>query len=157
VGRRGPIPNPKSERSKTGRNTLYKKTTTPPALSVDAPTYLVGIALDFWNAHAPQLVADGRLREDQADTFAILCQLAGDCRTLSDQVAAEGWTTATDKGQSVSPIAKLLREARLDFIKYAREFGLTFASSARLPQEPPNAEEVDEEDKLLRQLSVRGS
>ena len=135
---------------------MYKKTPTAPAAGVSPPRTLAGPALDFWNSQAPQLVADGRLREDQAESFGILCQLAADCRILSEQVAAEGWITATDKGQAVSPVAKLLREARLDFIKYAKEFGMTAASSLRLPQEPPHGEEAgDEEDQVLRKLSIR--
>lgn len=156
MGRRGPVPDPKSERTKTGRNTMYKKADAPTATSVAPPSGLVGPALSFWNAQAPQLIADGRLRDDQAEAFGILCQLAADCRLLSEQVAAEGWLTATDKGQAISPVAKLLRESRLDFIKYAKEFGLTAASSIRLPQDKPNGEEEgDEEDQVLRKLSIR--
>ena len=156
MGSRGPLPRPDSTETKRGRNTMYRKKTTAPSASVNAPASLAGPALDFWNKHAPQLVADGRLRDDQAETFGILCQLAADCRILAQQVAAEGWIAATDKGQSVSPVAKLLREARLDFIRYAREFGMTAASSLRLPQEKPSGEEEgDEEDAILRKLSIR--
>jgi phage terminase small subunit len=156
MGSRGPIPKPDSSETKRGRNTMYKKTPTAPAAGVSPPSTLAGPALDFWNAHAPQLVADGRLRDDQAEAFGILCQIAADCRLLSEQVAAEGWITATDKGQAISPVAKLLRESRLDFIKYAKEFGLTAASSIRLPQDKPNGEEEgDEEDQVLRKLSIR--
>ena len=156
MGSRGPIPKPDSGETKRGRNTMYKKTPTAPATSVAPPSALVGPALSFWNAQAPQLIADGRLRDDQAEAFGILCQLAADCRLLSEQVAAEGWLTATDKGQAISPVAKLLRESRLDFIKYAKEFGLTAASSIRLPQDKPNGEkEGDEEDQVLRKLSIR--
>ena len=31
---------------------------------------------------------------------------------LAEQLAAEGWTTSTDKGQQANPVARLLRDAR---------------------------------------------
>jgi P27 family predicted phage terminase small subunit len=110
----------------------------------------------FWEAHAQQLAAVGRLRPEQAEPFAILCQLHADCVSLAKQVAAEGWITATDKGQAASPVAKLLRDARRDFVALARDFGLTAAAEARLPQDPNDAaKEDDAEAALLRTLAVK--
>jgi P27 family predicted phage terminase small subunit len=158
MGRRGPIPDPRSERSKTGRNSRAPR---GPRSTGDAPTPPASIehdaqALAFWDRHAPQLAAAGRLRPEQAETFAILCQLHADCVALAKQVAAEGWITATDKGQAPSPVARLLRDARRDFVALARDFGLTAAAEARLPQDPNDAgEEDDSEAALLRSLAVR--
>jgi phage terminase small subunit len=159
MGSRGPIPDPSSDRSKNGRNTRHRKAAsnaqasglTPPA-SVNARP----AAARFWSLHAPALAADGRLREDQAETFGLLCHLFADAEQLAEQVAAEGWITATDRGQAASPVAKLLRDSRRDFITLARDFGLTAASAARLPQEPTSGEEEgDEEDEVLRKLTIR--
>lgn len=150
MGRRGPIPDPKSERSKAKRNTRYREAKAATG-NVSPPAWLAGEAASFWEEHAPAVAAGGRLRQDQAETFAILCQLAIDCRQLAAQVAAEGWITATDKGQAASPVARLLRDSRRDFVSLAREFGMTAAASARLPQDPDDGEkEGDEEAAVLR-------
>jgi P27 family predicted phage terminase small subunit len=160
MGSRGPIPDPKSRRSQAGRNTRTKKTTTAaPAGELEVPesVQLVPAAAAFWDRVAPQLIADGRLVAEQADAFAILCRLHADIRHLEDQVLAEGFVTATDKGQAASPIAKLLRDARRDFVSLARDFGLTAAAAARIPQEPTDGEEEgDEEAAVLARLSIRG-
>ena len=158
MGRRGPIPDPKSERSKTGRNSRAPRSS---SVATDAPSPPASIAHDpqalaFWRGHAPQLAAAGRLRPEQAETFAILCQLHADSVALAKQVAAEGWITATDKGQAASPVARLLRDARRDFVALARDFGLTAAAEARLPQDPNDgSQEEDGEAALLRSFSVK--
>lgn len=160
MGRRGPIADPNSERSKTGRNTRTRKN--PKAVAaepgqVSMPATISGDpkAAGYWDAHAPLLIAAGRLRPELAATFAILCQLHADCVTLADQVAAEGFVTATDRGQAASPVAKLLRDSRRDYVTLAREFGLTAAADARLPQEVTDGQEESEEQKLLKALSVK--
>jgi phage terminase small subunit len=161
MGSRGPIPDPSSDRSKTGRNTRSKKApAAEPTTGIAPPASVKSrpIAARFWSAHAPALAADGRLREDQAETFGILCHLFADAEQLAEQLAAEGWITATDKGQAASPVAKLLRDSRRDFVTLARDFGLTAASAARLPQDPTSGEtEADEEDALLAKLKLRGA
>lgn len=161
MGRRGPLPKPDSTETKRGRNTMFRKTPAqPPATGIAPPTSVKSrpIANRFWSAHAPALAADGRLREDQAETFGILCHLFADAEQLAEQLAAEGWITATDKGQAASPVAKLLRDSRRDFVTLARDFGLTAASAARLPQDPTSGEEeADEEDALLAKLKLRGA
>lgn len=165
MGSRGPIADPKSERSKAGRNTRAKKPAASapaagPAGRVDIPesVSLVADAAAFWQRVAPTLIADGRLVSEQADAFAILCRLHSDIRLLEDQVSREGFITATDKGQAASPVAKLLRDSRRDFVTLARDFGLTAASSARIPQEATDGKEDDDdpEAQVLARLSVRG-
>jgi P27 family predicted phage terminase small subunit len=114
------------------------------------------LAAKFWADHQATLIASGRLRQELAETFGLLCHWYADCRQLADQVAAEGWITATDKGQAASPVAKLLRDSRRDYVTLAKEFGLTAASDSRLPQDPTDGkEEIDEEAALLQKLKVR--
>ena len=153
MGRRGPIPNPKSGRSQAGRNTRKAAAKLPTAENVTPPAALAADppALRFWRDHSPQLIAAGRLRQEQAETFGLLCRLFSDCELLGEQVRREGWITATDRGQAASPVAKLLRDARRDFVALARDFGLTASSSARLPaDEATYATEDDAEAALLR-------
>jgi len=159
MGSRGPVPNPNSQRSKTGRNTLVRQPAREVDLEIVPPPAVAGRpeALAFWERNAPGLVDAGRLTAGTADSFALLSQMHADTVELADQLAAEGWITATDKGQAASPVARLLRDARRDFVALARDFGLTAASSARIPQETPDGqEEGDEEDQILKKLSIRG-
>jgi phage terminase small subunit len=100
-------------------------------------------AARFWSLHAPALAEDGRLGHVQVETFGVLCHLFADCEQLAEQLGSEGWITATDKGQAASPVAKLLRDARRDYVALAKEFGLTAAAAARIPQEAPVEEKAD--------------
>jgi len=148
MGRRGPLPDPGSERSATGRNTLSRAASevdcpTPPAHLAERP-----LAAAFWEAHAPTLSAEGRLRQIHAEAFAQLCHLYADVRELGRTIAAEGWITSTDKGQAVSPVARLLRDSRRDFVTLAAKFGLTAADEARLPAAETDDHGEDEDDAL---------
>lgn len=157
MGSRGPRPDPTSARSHTGRNTSSQ--TARVSLSpVPMPEHVATSALasKFWADHQETLTASGRLRPELAETFALLCHWYADCRALADQIAAEGWITSTDKGQAASPVAKLLRDSRRDFVCLAKEFGLTAASDSRLPQDPTDGKEDDDEEAaLLQKLKVR--
>ena len=172
MGRRGRLPDPNSKKSRAALARARqlgaaaaepKAKPSPPrsssAIAIPASVTKVPTAASFWERNAPILIADGRLTADRIDAFAILCRLHAEIEQLADQVLAEGWITATDKGQAASPVARLLRDSRRDFVTLARDFGLTAAAAARIPQEPgPNGEEEgdDEEADVLRSLSVRG-
>lgn len=139
---------------------MYRKTPAPQAGRIEPPAYVAAVpaALDFWNRIAPRLIADGRLVPEQVDALGQLARIHADVLQLQDQVAAEGWITATDKGQAASPVAKLLRDSRRDFVTLARDFGLTAAAAARIPQELPSGEEEDDEETaVLKKLSIRGN
>jgi P27 family predicted phage terminase small subunit len=167
MGRRGRLPDPNSKRSQAAvaRARQIGAAAPKPAAKTESTSLApppsvakVPTALGFWERNAPTLIADGRLTSDRIDAFAICCRLHADIEQLADQVYTEGWITATDKGQAASPVAKLLRDARRDFVALARDFGLTAAAAARLPQEPIHAgeKEADEEDEVLAKLSIRG-
>jgi P27 family predicted phage terminase small subunit len=151
MGRRGPLPDPNSTESQRGRNTLRRaasevESPTPPAHLAERP-----LAAAFWEAHAPTLAAEGRLRQVHAEAFAQLCHLYADVRELGRTIATEGWITATDRGQAVSPVARLLRDSRRDFVTLAAKFGLTAADEARLPAAEPD--DAEDEDDALRSFT----
>jgi phage terminase small subunit len=116
--------------------------------TVSPPDFIVGdaVALAFWNEHTPQLVAGKRLRPEHAATFGVVCQVASECQALAERVAREGAVLNTGRGTRANPACRLLRDARRDLFAFARDFGLTIMSDARLPaehvEEPPN--ELDE-------------
>jgi P27 family predicted phage terminase small subunit len=134
------------------------KTTTPatsrasPAACPKPPADVTArkVAVTFWKLHAPALASAGRLRNDNAAGLALLCHLHADCRELAEQLAAEGWVTSTDKGQQANPVARLLRDARRDFVGLAREYGLTPAAETRFPPEAVDHAEEDAEEAALR-------
>ena len=150
MGRRGPIPKRDSKRSADGRNTLHRKTASPAPEGVDPPATVQqdSAALDFWNRHADALVEARRLRPEQAEVFGMLCHLHSDILVLMATVQAGGSVIDTQKGPVPHPAAKLLRDARRDFVSLARDFGLTAASESRLPQEPTDGEEDSDEADL---------
>jgi len=139
MGSRGPVPNPNSSESKRGRNTLRRRSATADAEpGVTIPVFIQGnpLAAEFWNRHAPALVAARRLTPLQADTLAVVCEQFAEVRQLTEMVAAEGLTIDTPRGSRANPKVRLLRDARRDLLASSRGFGLDPASDARLPAEP---------------------
>lgn len=172
MGRRGRHPDPNSKRTQAAlarAASVGALKATPAAASpaaaatprkVHPPASVAArpAAARFWKAHAAELEADGRLTVDRAETFGLLAHLFADSEQLSEQIAAEGWITATDKGQAPSPVARLLRDSRRDYVMLAREFGLTAAAAGRIPQEVSHGETKDDDPEaaVLARLSVRG-
>lgn len=140
MGSRGPLPDPASSESKRGRNTLRRSPArdaepagpTIPAFILDNPT-----AMEFWNRHAPALVAARRLTGLQADTFAVVAEQFAEVRILTAAVQAEGLTIDTPRGRQANPALRALRDARRDLLCSCQRFGLDAASDCRLPTEPP--------------------
>ena len=160
MGRRGRHPDPNSKRTQAALaraaaigKALGSSHPQPmqPTQCPDAPADVAArpIAAAFWTAHAASLAAAGRLRDDNVEGLSLVAHLYADCRELATQLAAEGWITATDKGQAASPVARLLRDARRDFLAFAREYGLTPAAETRFPPEAAHVEE-DAEEAALR-------
>ncbi len=153
MGRRGPIPNPSSGESKRGRNTLKRKGALQKQVSVESPKFLKTnpLALEFWNRHAPDLIAAKRLQPLQSELFGTICEMAAEVRELTNDVSSEGYVVEGRRGQEPNPKVRLLRDARRDLLAAARGFGLDAASDARLPAETP--EDTAETNPLLRYLT----
>lgn len=145
MGSRGPVPDPNSQRSAAGRNTL-RAAKRVDAAGVRMPSGLAKnkAAAAMWKRLAPSLVEAGRLTPDQADAFALVCRLHAEMEQLDARLAREGFVLDTVRGPVANPIARLARAARNDWVSLARDFGLTAASSARLPE----VDDEDEEDPL---------
>lgn len=157
MGRRGRHPDPNSKRSQAALARAAAigmakpmaaakpvgKAPRPPADVTSRP-----VAAAYWKAHAAGLAEAGRLRTENVEGLALLAHLYADCRELAEQLAAEGWMTSTDKGQQANPVARLLRDARRDFVSLAREYGLTPAAETRFPAEVEHGQESDEEAAL---------
>lgn len=170
MGRRGRHPDPNSKRTQAAiaraahvgalavSPAAPKAQPSPQKIKPPASVTSRPAAARFWTAHAGDLEADGRLTADRAETFGLLAHLFADAEQLAEQIASEGWITATDKGQAPSPVARLLRDSRRDYVMLAREFGLTAAAAGRIPQEVSHGETKDDDPEaaVLARLSVRG-
>ncbi len=132
MGSRGPFPLAHSTETLRGRNTFRPESRPAIPEDVQPPDWLDGAARSYWFETAPPLIASGRLRASMVSGFAILCQLAADCERLSQEVAAEG----TVIGGRANPKTRMLRDARRDFLQFAKAYGLDPSSSARLPNAP---------------------
>jgi len=159
MGRRGRHPDPNSKRSQAavarvaaiGKSLAVSQEAKPTA-TPKAPADVAArpVAAAYWKAHANSLAGAGRLRADNVEGLALLSHLYADCRDLAEQLAAEGWMTSTDKGQQANPVARLLRDARRDFVSLAREYGLTPAAETRFPPEATEHGEEDAAEAALR-------
>jgi len=145
MGSRGPVPDPTSQRSSDRRNTL-RASRRSEAVAVQMPNGLAENkpAAAMWKRLATSLIDAGRLTPDQADAFALVCRLHAEMEQLDARLAREGFVLETVRGPVANPIARLARAARNDWVALARDFGLTAASSARLPE----VEDEEEEDPL---------
>lgn len=160
MGRRGRHPDPNSKRSQAalaraaaiGSQRLTAPATSSPSKTPSPPADVKArpTAAAFWKSRAPQIAASGRFKPEHVEGLALLSHLYADCRELAEQLAAEGWITATDKGQQASPVARLLRDARRDFVALAREYGLTPAAETRFPPEMEAHGQEDPEEAALR-------
>lgn len=159
MGRRGRHPDPNSKRSQAAvarvaaiGKSFAVSPDKPSGSTPKAPKDVAArpVAAAYWKAHADSLAGSGRLRADNVEGLALLSHLYADCRELAEQLAAEGWMTSTDKGQQANPVARLLRDARRDFVSLAREYGLTPAAETRFPPEATEHGEEDAEEAALR-------
>lgn len=160
MGRRGRHPDPNSKRSQAALARAAQIGMAKPA-AVDKPAATATIkppadvssrpaAARFWKDRCPQIAASGRLKPEHAEALAILSHLYADCRELAEQLASEGWVTSNEKGQAANPVARLLRDARRDFVALAREYGLTPAAETRFPPEAADHGQEDAEEAALR-------
>lgn len=155
MGSRGPAPKPSSERSAIGRNTFRRKVRAPKPTAVPMPATVKAnqIAASYWKSHAPALITARRLRPDLAEAFGLCCLLKSEMDLMAAELATQERTTTTDKGAYANPLVKILRDTRRDWLALTRDFGMTAASDARIPQDAPDAEETNE-DAALRLLTV---
>ena len=145
MGKRGPAPKPGSKRWKAGiyKNRLSERhedgeIVMPPDLLSDTA------AMEFWQTHAPRLIADNRLRPSMVPMFRQACRVHSLVLRLEKEIERTG-LTIEGRGSVVSnPLCGQLRDARRDLLILSRDFGMTASAAARLPAEAPKEEDADE-------------
>ena len=155
MGTRGPLPKPGSSESLRGRNTLRRKTKTPKPSAVTMPATVKAdrVAAAWWKTNAPALIKARRLRPELGEAFGLMCLLKSEMDSAAALLATEKMTTTSDKGSFPHALVKIVRDKRRDWLALARDFGMTAASDARIPQDAPDAEETPD-DAALRLLTV---
>lgn len=144
MGRRGPLPKSSALRAlagNPGKRPLPTATAAAPAGEgpegvPEPPELLDGEALAEWHRVAPELHRRGWLRPVETMALAIYCTSwaewcraeAALSRALDDPKARPG---------DVRVWQSIVRGAEARTMRAGREFGLTPASRARLPEEPP--------------------
>ena len=109
----------------------------PPRGMPECPDYLVGEAIGFWKKYAPMAHKMGTLTKADADTFAVLCQIAHRLIAIARFINEENpsmvqTNTRIDSATGVesvefktSPYVVMERQYMQLFRLYAKEFGFT--------------------------------
>ena len=109
-------------------------------------------AMQFWDKHAPQLIRDGRLRPSGADAFGVVCQLHALVTKTTAAMAKVPLTVRGARGcLTPHPLAAMARQARRDFMEAARDFGMSAAALARMP-EARKDDELSADEVLLKKF-----
>jgi len=152
VGRRGPTPkpawlnklegNPGKRRQKSGPK--------PPPTRPSCPAWLDEDAKAEWARVAPELERLGLLTQLDRAAFACYCQSYADYVSLQKFLSVNGLFYVTPAGKlRERPEAGMADTAMRTMLAFAREFGMTPASRARLNLPPQLSDEDDEFDRWL--------
>jgi P27 family predicted phage terminase small subunit len=100
-----------------------------------APEILNGDAREYWDRHAPQLVASNILTPLLVDSFAMCCQQYAEYqrwhRWLSEDASRYFYTTESGYEQ-ITPAVNLRDKAMASWYRLACKFGLTADALAKM-------------------------
>lgn len=128
-----------------GKRTMTKRGRKPnPKVSVKsepftevpkAPEILRGLAKEYWERHAPQLVASNILTPLLVDSFAMCCQQYAEYQrwhAFLDEDPRK-YTYMTESGyEQISPYVSLRDRAMASWYRLASKFGLTADALAKM-------------------------
>lgn len=147
MGRRGPQPKTPEQKKLEGVHRKWETSAAAPPeskMSLPAgapqrPEWLSATARRIWDRVVPQLAAIRILSDVDAEQLANYCDAQALVVKLSRQLEREGTTVVINKtkegkgGQKVpNPTIHVLKEARAEARRLAREYGLTAASRASI-------------------------
>lgn len=144
MGARGPAPLPtavKQLRGNPGKRKLNEKEPRPGG-KPSAPRWMTAEAKRQWRRLAPQLHAAGLLTELDGLGLAMLCEAVGQYIEGKELVEREGAVAISDNGNVYQhPAVGLMKSARAEILKWAREFGMTPSARSRISVEGAGEEE----------------
>jgi len=131
MGQRGPISPLKLATNKTSSAQVAD-----PSLP-DPPEWLSARALAAWNDLGPLLVREGLMHPAYRAAFACLCSSFATFADMQDELHEAGHCYETARGLTrAHPLVKMTRDYAQLFLTFAKDFGLTPASRARLGLRP---------------------
>lgn len=151
MGARGPAKTPtvlndlRGNPGKRGRNHGEPR---PGGKTPPAPRWMSAAAKREWRKLAPRLHQVGLLTEIDGLALAMLCEAVGQYVEGKEIVEREGAIAVSDQGNVYQhPAVALMKTARGEILKWAREFGMTPAARTRI-----NVEVAEEKKSLADML-----
>lgn len=146
MGSRGPAPTPtviKKLRGNPGKRRLNDAEPRPGAARLpSAPRWMSEAARGHWRKLSKGLFDCGLLTEVDAPALAMLCETLAQYIEAKRLVQEEGMVATSDQGNVYQhPAVGLMKSSRTDFLRWAREFGMTPASRTRISLDGEGEEE----------------
>lgn len=139
MGARGPAAKPTELRKlqgNPGKRPLPKAEPRPGERMPSAPRWMSTEAKRQWKRLAPRLHAAGLLTEVDGLGLAMLCEAVGQYVEGKEIVEKEGAIAVSDQGNVYQhPAVGLMKTARAEVLRWAREFGMTPAARSRISVE----------------------
>lgn len=137
MGDRGPAPKPtalKQLQGNPGKRPLPKGEPRPAAGKLpSAPRWLSPEAKRHWRPVAKALHACGLLTEADVVAVGMLCESFAQYLAARAVVEEKGMIETTDNGYVYAhPAVGMMKAARADVLKFAREFGMTPSARSRI-------------------------
>ena len=152
MGERGPAAKPtrlKELEGNPGKRALPKNEPKPELGAPEMPAWLPEDAKAEWKRVAPELSRLGLLARIDGSSLAAYCEAFSRWKQAVELMGREGITFVTAGGYAAQhPAVGIANKAKVDMLRFGREFGLTPSSRGRmnLPGEKP---EEDPMEKLL--------
>ena len=156
MGARGPAAKPTALRQlqgNPGKRRLNHGEPRPGARErvPSAPQWLSLEAKKHWRRVAPRLHAAGLLTEVDVVGLAMLCEALAQYVEGKEIAEREGAIAISDQGNVYQhPAIGLMKTARTDVLRWAREFGMTPAARSRISVEGDRAGEMSLADLLFQ-------
>lgn len=139
MGRRGPAKTPtvlQLVKGNPGRRPMATNEPKPKVARPDAPDYLSDIAKTEWRRVCPLLADIGLMSEIDVAVLAAYCGAHSDLVESMQKQQGRSTVVKTHNGNWVqSPFVSMIRQARLDMIRFAAQMGMTPASRAGMSME----------------------
>lgn len=136
MGARGPAAKPTRLRElqgNPGKRAMPKGEPRPGERMPSAPRWMSPEAKRQWRRLAPRLHTAGLLTEVDGLGLAMLCESVGQYVEGKTIVEREGAIAVSDQGNVYQhPAVGLMKTARGEVLKWAREFGMTPAARSRI-------------------------
>ena len=149
MGERGPAPKPtriKELEGNPGKRALPKNEPRPELGAPDMPEWLPEDAKAEWRRVAPELSRLGLLAKIDGSALAAYCEAFSRWKQAVEMMAEDGIVFVTAAGYTAQhPAVGIANKAKVDMLRFGREFGLTPSARGRmnLPGEKPEADPME--------------